>query len=334
MGVRTWFDGQKRRRYAVEFEVRGHRIFRRLPAGASKEQAGQLETRLRHEFIDQAVIGKRPNVTIGFVIDEWLANEVSGRKAETETKSKAKIVKEACGREPFARIAGARADVIKASAGKAPATVNRRLCILKAAAKYGWLQGWIAENVSGRIQLLPGERSRDRHLTEAKIRALIGKADGLEAKAFIAFAGYAGLRQGEVMALTAQDVSAARIVVRDTKTGVPRVVPTVGPLRPFLKAIPLTAHKRTLYARFEAARDALKLEDLVYHDLRRSAATILINSGAELATVAHVLGHASLQTTKKVYALVLNRTSRAAMDKAYRPSAPPSSRSANAKKAA
>lgn len=56
MAVRT-FKANGVRRYAVEFEIRGHRIFRRLPAGATKEQAAQLETRLRHEFIDQAVIG-------------------------------------------------------------------------------------------------------------------------------------------------------------------------------------------------------------------------------------------------------------------------------------
>lgn len=62
MAVRT-FTAKGVRRYAVEFEIRGHRIFRRLPTGATKEQASQLETRLKHEFIDQAInaaAGLRP----------------------------------------------------------------------------------------------------------------------------------------------------------------------------------------------------------------------------------------------------------------------------------
>ena len=319
MGVRDWIDKKKRRRYAVEFEVRGHRVFRRLPPGATKGQAEQLETRLRHEFIDQAVIGKRPSVTIGYAIEEWLSEVVAGRKSEAETKSKAGIVKGVCGNEPFVRIAAARAEVIRHGKGKAPATINRRLCILKAVAKFGWRKGWSEANESGRIALLSGETPRARHISEAKIRALIAKAPDFESKAFIAFGGYAGLRQGEVMALSPEDVSAARIVVRNGKGGEPRVVPTVAPLRPYLKAVPFTSHKRTLYARFEAARDAAGIPNLVYHDLRRSAATILFNSGADITIVARVLGNTPA-TAQKVYAQVLDRTARAAMDRAFRPS--------------
>lgn len=319
MGVRAYTDSKGRRRYAVEFEVRGHRVFRRLPAGATKTQADQLDTRLKHDFIDQAVIGKRPNVTIGYAIDEWLEEAVRGRKSERETRSKAQIVKGVCGREPFSAIVAARASILKHGQGKKPATLNRRLCILKAVAKYGWGKGWSQANESGRIPLLPGETVRSRHIPEAKIRQLIGKAEGFEAKAFIALAGYAGLRQGEAMALRQSDVSPTRLSVHG-KGGKPRVVPVVAALRPYLKAIPLQAHKRTLYARFEAARDAAGIPDLVYHDLRRSAATILFNSGADLGVVAHVLGHSSLQTTKKIYAQVLDRTAQAAMDRAYRPS--------------
>jgi integrase len=332
MGVRPWTDAKKRRRYAVEFEIRGHRVFRRLPAGSTKGQATAYEARLRHDFIDQAVVGQRPNVTIGFAIDEWLEEVVTGRKSEDETKSKAGIVKKACGNEPFGRIAAARASVIKAGKGKAPATINRRLCVLKAVAKFGWRKGWSSENESGKIALLPGEVARARHIPEAKIRALIRKAPDFETKAFIAFAGYAGLRQGEVMALTAQDVSGSRILLADTKTGKARTVPVVAPLRPFLAAIPLTSHKRTLYARFEAARDAAGIRNLVYHDLRRSAATILYNSGADITTVAAILGNTPA-TASKVYAQVLDRTAKGAMNRAFPPSGRPSLRAINGKKA-
>ena len=78
MPVRSFKDAQGRKRYAVEFEQRGHRVFRRLPPGATKEQAGKLETRLKHELIDQAVVGERPNVPLTMAIDTWLAEAVTG----------------------------------------------------------------------------------------------------------------------------------------------------------------------------------------------------------------------------------------------------------------
>lgn len=328
MGVRRWKDGEGRNRYAVEFEVRGHRIFRRLPAGASKEQASQLETRLRHEFIDQAVVGKKPSIGLAHAIKVWLEEVVKGRKSEDETRSKAEIVSELAGHVPVGRITeavgligGRRRGEGELSAG----TINRRRAVLKAVAKFAWRKGWTTDNLSGRIQLLGGEVQRRRFITAGEIGKIIAEAPDAESKAFIALAGFAGLRQGEVMALERRHATAKAITVMDSKTGRPRVVPVVPALRPHLKALPLTSHKRTLYARFEAARDAAGIEDLVYHDLRRSAATILLNAGADLATVAHVMGHGSIETTRKVYAMVLDRTAEKAMLRAFpRPSARPS----------
>ena len=41
------------------------------------------------------------------------------------------------------------------------------------------------------------------------------------------------------------------------------------------------------------------------HELRHSAASILLNSGVPLEMVADVLGHASIRTTKDIYGHVL-----------------------------
>jgi hypothetical protein len=54
--------------------------------------------------------------------------------------------------------------------------MNRRLCVLKATAKYAYKMGWIDENVSGRITLLPEHNRREVYLTPAQVTLLAGHA--------------------------------------------------------------------------------------------------------------------------------------------------------------
>lgn len=298
VGVRTLRDKEGNRRYAVEFEVRGHRVFRRLPAGASKEQALQLETRLKHDYIDQAVIGKKPNVTLRFAIDSWLAEAVTGRKSETATRSHAGIVKafEAAG-GGIAEAIFTVADAVRESA-LAPGTMNRRLCVLKAVAKYAWRQGWTEENLSARIQLLPERKYQRKDVTPAMAQALIEHASTPRAKALIALSAYTGLRLGEVLKLRKVDVKGGVIIARDTKNGTDRLIPVLPELEPYLKEIPFKAGWRNVYRGFLQARKRAGLS-VRYHDLRHMVGSALTNTGADLRLVGDILGHESLQTTRR-----------------------------------
>jgi hypothetical protein len=81
-------------RFAVEFEQGGRRVFRRLPRGATKVQATELETRLRRDLIDQQLLGKLPDVSLEHAIKCWLEEVVKGRKSEDATNSHAGMVRE------------------------------------------------------------------------------------------------------------------------------------------------------------------------------------------------------------------------------------------------
>ena len=312
-------------RWLVEFMQGGHRVFKRLPEGATRADATQYETKLRREIFDQATLGKRPQISLEYAIKEWLREVNSGRKSERASESHANnaigayegISGLSTGRVGFSTCA----ESIKSGVGKtiSAATANRRLCVLKAVAKFAWRKGWTEENLSARIQLLPENNARARYLSKTEIESLIAACVDQQTAAFIAVSAYAGLRQGEVLALRAEDVADGIIKVADSKSGEPRVVPVVADLLPFLNEIPLRGHKRTLYARFESARDAAGIKDLVYHDLRRSVATILANTSppTPLGIVAHILGHKNLATTRKVYALVEEKTAKEALTRAF-----------------
>jgi integrase len=305
-------------RYAVEFELRGHRVFRRLPRGATKGQAEALEARLRHELIDQAVLGKRPNVTIEHAINAWLAEAVAGRKSEKGTKSHANRVRALLGATPI-RLDQMQAVSVTIHGQRelAAATRNRRLAVLKAVAKFAWRKGWTEENLSGKIQLLPEVRYRRREVSLEDAQKLIESASTPRAKALIALSAYTGLRLGEVLRLKPEDVRGGVIVARDTKNGEDRVIPILPELEPHLSQLPFKAGWRNVYRGFQAARKRAGI-DIRYHDLRHMVASALARSDADLRLSMDIMGHKSVETHRR-YVHTDMGAKRAALIKALKP---------------
>src|SRR5688572_3543114 len=83
-------------RWIVEFMQRGVRIFRRLPAGRTKADAQQLESKLRGQIFNAVDLGKLPDPLLSKVIDEWLETRRAS-KAKKQTESHANAVKRAVG---------------------------------------------------------------------------------------------------------------------------------------------------------------------------------------------------------------------------------------------
>ena len=333
MSVRSFKDGQGRQRYSVEFETRGSRIFRRLPPGATKTQAGQLETRLRHELIDQTVIGKRPDVTLEAAIRAWLAEAVKGRKSESHTASHADRVIDATDGLRLGDVSDRAADAVRAAGeGLAPGTTNRRLCVLKAVAKFAWRKGWASENASGRIALLPEMAQPRRNVTPEDARRLIEAASTKRAKALIALSAFTGLRLGEVLKLKPADVKGGVIVARDTKNGTDRLIPIVPELEPHLAQIPFKAGWRNVYRGFERARERAGL-DLRYHDLRHMVGSALANSRADPRLSMKLMGHKSVVTHQR-YVHPDVEVMREMLETALKPITPPIRKKKKAAKAA
>ena len=316
-----------RGRYAVEFEMRGHRVFRRLPTGATKGQAEELETRLRRELIDQSVLGKEAKIPLDKAIDGWLEEVVTGRRDEDETASKAGLVKAVCKGLALNKAGVVEAaervrkmERVRGEGAFSAATLNRRLSVLKATAKWAWkVKHYTHENLSPYVILIDKKKEvvRDRTIDHRTVVRLLKNAPNFETKAFIAFGTYALMRQGEVMKALPEHVGKG-IKLTNRKNWGDVTVPIVSQLRPYVKALPLKHHKRTLYTWFEEARDRAGIENLVYHDLRRSGATILLNEGIPLEIVAAALGD-SLDVARKHYAQVLDRTMEKAFRKGFKP---------------
>ena len=300
-------------RFAVEFEQRGRRVFRRVPRGATKDQATEFETRLRRTLIDQQLLGKKPDVSLESAINAWLAEAVKGRKSEKGTKSHAGAVKGILGGANLTESARV-AETIRTHATLSAGTRNRRLCILKAVAKFAWLKGWTEENLSAKIQLLPEKKYQRREVTPEMARLLIEKASTPRAKALIAFSAYTGLRLGEVLKLTPASVRNGALYLTDTKNGTDRVVPILPGLEPHLGQLPFGAGWRNVYRGWESARKRAKL-NIRYHDLRHMVGTALHEAGENQRTIMDILGHKSIATSAR-YIHPSQETNRAALGRA------------------
>lgn len=310
MAVRTDAKG----RHRVEFQQGGRRILRRCPPGTTKEQARLYEGELRRNLFAESALGQKPVVTLAAAIQLWLEHTLPEKKDQRMPKQNALHLAPYVKGKTVLQAPEAAQEARTAWQGVlAPATINRRLAVLKAASRYAWRQGWIEANVSGRIGKLREPAGRRVYLSAAEVKALTKAAKQPRAKAAIMILAYSGLRCGELLALPKLARNATHLPVRDSKTGEHRDVPIVAPLRPYLKHLPLGVAYRTLWDWFNAARAVTGLA-VRPHDLRHTTASLLANAGVDLYVIGKILGHKAPATTAR-YAHLTDRTVARAMRK-------------------
>jgi integrase len=306
---------RERKQWSVEFEQTGIRVHRRLPKGATKSQADELETKLRREIFDRETLDKLPDLTIGDAIDIWL--QANRRKNQKQAQSEAKqwepwrgrrlrdapeVCSEAVRMWRSLKPVSAKSTESAASRRVPRAsTINRRLMMLKAVCKAMWRQKRINENLSGRIETLTEPPAKDQWLTRAQVVTLASKAPDEQTKAAVWLLAFTGLRASELLTQSASSRKTRMFTVSasDSKTRKARIVPVPKAVWPWLRHLPLECSYWQLRKAFIVARKAAGLsKDVTLHTLRHTCATWLLQAGERLSTVADMLGD-TLQTAKR-----------------------------------
>jgi integrase len=315
MAVRKLKNG----RWCVELAMGGTRIFRRLPAFATKADGQALEAKIRRELWERSALGAKDEPSLAATIELWLRATEAGRKDKLTPRLNAKYLRPFVGNKTIrqvgeaARAAGLAWNTADSSS-LAPATINRRLDILRAATRWAWKQGLATDNLSGRVPRLREENARQIYLTSSEVRRLARCAPNRICEAAIMIAAYTGLRASELLALPAVNTRADTLTVSRSKSGKTRRVPIVALLRPYLSQLPLRCSYRWLIGHFWEARKKAAMEHVRWHDLRHTTASMLINKGVDLYTVGKILGHSSPATTAR-YAHLSDASVRKAMRK-------------------
>ncbi len=282
-------------RWVVEFMQRGVRVFRRLPAGRTKAEAQALESKLRTEIFYTVDLGRSPDPPLRRIIEAW--SHGKDAKQKSHINAVVALLPEGA---TLSQLGVVRDVVVDGSGTLAPGTINRRLSVLKASARFAKKKKWADRNLSSEVELLPEPRYTRREVNPDMARKLIGAATTKRAKALIAMAAFTGMRLSEVLRFDpAKDLEGGVLRVRDQKSGGDRLVPIVAELEPYLDQFPIKAGWRNVYRGWLSARKRAGLT-IRYHDLRHMAATAMAQGKHHPKTISDVLGHKSLAALESI----------------------------------
>jgi integrase/recombinase XerD len=215
-----------------------------------------------------------------------------------------------------------------ADRGLAPSTVARKLAAVRGLHRFLVTEEYAAHDPAAPVEAPARPASLPKSLTVDEVFRLLDTPDrstplGLRDAALFEFLYASGARVSEAVALEVVDVDLDEAVAVVTGKGnKQRVVPlgsaAVGAIAAYLPARlelkgdrrdpgalflsvrgrPMSRQAIWLRIRVHAAAAGIPLERVSPHVLRHSAATHMVEGGADLRSVQEILGHASISTTQ------------------------------------
>lgn len=176
------------------------------------------------------------------------------------------------------------------------------------------------------------EESRERYLRPEEVQRLLGEVPEVGnpyIRAIIRLALLTGARKSELLSLRWEDVDLERreINLPEPKQGRPHTIPLSEPAVEILSALPRESdnpyvfpgrkegsHLTSIRKAWRKLRERADLEDMTFHDLRRTVGSWLAQDGVNLQVVGEVLGHTSQEATR-IYARLSSREPREALER-------------------
>lgn len=200
-------------------------------------------------------------------------------------------------------------------AQRSPATVNRELTILSRVLALAVDAGHISDNPMRRVRKFREDNARVRFLDTDEEARLMKQLEGKEPlRSVIVFALNTGLRRGEIFNLRWSEVDWARSMVRviNTKTDKPRIVPLNEATHAVLLAQAAKSNSEIVFTStrtggriknlrngFGKACEDAEVFNFHFHDLRHTFASRLADASVDAFTIAELMGHSSLEMTKR-----------------------------------
>lgn len=285
-------------------------------------------------------------VLLSLVASEWLITRRSKapRTQDSDESSYRRLVAPTFGQQRLSSIDPTMITkwlATLAEGGVAPSSRRRALWVLRAILEHGVNSRRLEHNPALKVRIGPaGRRRAGQSLNASELAALI---DALppNCQPLATMLGLAGLRFSEALALLVSDVDETPfgLVVMVTKARTHRGRAYTGPTKSTMnRAVPVPSEleewvrNRRREGRKDAPLFPTAINGNTYwnpsnwrrstswtktvaelghpgfrpHDLRHTAATLMLSAGAPLTAVSAVLGHSSPQVTAEIYSHVLD----------------------------
>lgn len=280
-------------RYHVAVQRGGTRVHRICPPAATWRDAKQKEAELLQRF-SSANTGK---VLIADAIKHWLKTEVCHQKSARGTEGNAYALLEWIKGKSLEEVVSVAELYKRHHRGLVTnSTINRRLAVLRRVANLAYRRwGWLTEPIGGKIECLPENPARERFLTRSELATLLRGIPNRKMRKAALVAAFTGMRRGEICKIRPINVQGDLVHLKDTKNGKSRTVPVVHHVLFALKKLPFEFHPDNLSHAVEKASGG----ETRFHDLRHTAASMLIQAGIDLYRVGTILGHRDIRTTQR-----------------------------------
>lgn len=278
--------------------INGQRVRRRelLPAGTGREVAEAFD---RQESAALWALAKgtvKPRHNIGEAVSRYVKERVPNLKAGANAKREIEWMREWFEGRALEELPEVCAEYAEDQEGALkPATIKNRISYLRAACRFAWKRHKLCEHDPGaRVEVPEVSNERQVYVDRRQMLQLARACNHWETRALIRIAFYSGMRLGEIIAA---EVEGDRFVLPDSKNGDPVRMPIHRKIRGLVDYVWPT--RFIVGYHFRAARKAVELEHLHFHDLRHSTASDLISQGHSLAIVGKVLRHRSAASTNR-----------------------------------
>lgn len=312
----------------IDYYAGGRR--KREKIGASKKLAERVLAKRKTEIAENRYldIKKEKNIPFQKLTELYLSYARTNKKSYSNDIHYMKKFIEFFGDRNISGITPLMVEQFKAARKDtiSEATINRYLSVLKHMFNKGIEWGLCESNPVKKVKLFKENNSRIRYLEFGEMDRLLDNcADFL--KPVILTALNTGMRQGEILNLTTEDVDLKRkiIYIRQSKSGEHRECPINSVLSETFQSLeknPKTPHifldnegqklgRFVVRYFFEKAVKQAGIEDFHFHDMRHTFASHLVMAGVDIMTVKELLGHKTLKMTLRYSHLSPNHKSAA-----------------------
>ena len=314
-------------RFHYDFRIRTQRYRGAIPEARTKAEAEQAEVKIKNKIYERKFgkISASRNFA-EFVNNTYLPWARANKRSSRDDELHANVFCRHFGKKALNEIDQHMVEDFKVMRMKTitrygrqrrPASVNRELAILSGILTMAVDYEEIDRNPCRRVESLPENNQRTRHLSFDEEDRLFAAVEGPREhlRTLMTVAIYAGPRRGELLRLRWPNVDfdLNAINFTETKTNKDRSVPMEPIVRQALLELRDRNHDaeyvftnpdtRTRYTdikkSFSAACREAGVTNFTFHDLRHTFGTRLADAGVDVVKIKELMGHASIVTTMR-----------------------------------
>lgn len=297
----VYYDKTKRR-YRYEFDrlIAGQRqrVTKILPAEWSRDSAEAYAQEQDAKLYAVATGALKQEPMISAAVLLYITEHLPTLKARVITTRELAHCTEAIKGRRMNELPAVAAKYAKDNADRlAPGTIRNRMAYLRAACRWAWKNRELGSADPASRMVLPSiKNERHTYITEVELLSITQHIKSEQARAVCLVAFYSGMRLAEILRA---NPTATGWLLEDTKNGERRIVPIHLNTRSLVKLWPVGISGRAVQRYWSIAREAAGFDHVHFHDLRHSAASAMVNAGADLYAVGSILGHKSHASTKR-----------------------------------